>query len=396
MSSQTLKAGDVSAAVVSSVLSALLVFLVAALAPQIRVSLHFNTAGLGFLVSLYYLSAAVSSVPLSRLIEAVGALRAMRWGCALMGLLLLVLAFTVHSFDGLAAIMAVAGLISAGLQNATNLFLVRRTPQNHHGFAFGIKQAAVPMAVLVSGFAVPAVALTLGWRWAFVIAAALAFVTSLAMPRSRISFAEYRSRPPIARLGGRATANLMLLACALALGVAAASALSAFTVTALTDAGQANATAGLLASLGGFAAAGTRIGMGIHADHSHRAHLRVAAAMLGVGALAYVVLALSTSTLSCLLIPAVAVAYAAGWGWNGLFNLAIVSHYPEQAARATGITSVGGRIGGVVGPSVFGLAATHASYTTAWLLVAGAAVCGTLILLAGHRLLKGQPLRPRR
>lgn len=380
-----LKVRDIYAVVVTSVLSSLAVFLVAALALQIRDSLHFGVAGLGVVVSLYYLSAALSSVPLSRFVEAVGSLRAMKWGCLVMGGLLLILAAAVHSFYSLAIVMAAAGAVSSGLQPATNLFLIRRAPSAHHGFAFGIKQAAVPMAVLLGGLSVPAIALTIGWRWAFIIAAVLAILTSMTMPRSRTSFAEYRSRPPIPRLGSTETANLIMLASGFALGVAAASALSAFAVTAFAAAGQSKATAGLLASLGGLAAAITRIAVGLHADRGSRAHLIVVALMLGLGSIAYVMIAIAMTVLPELLIPGVVLAFSAGWGWNGLFNLAIARRYPSQAARATGITSVGARTGGVMGPFVFGLVATHASYSLGWLMAAISAMSAALIILAGRR-----------
>ncbi|HYW77651.1 MAG TPA: MFS transporter [Gammaproteobacteria bacterium] len=379
---------DVSAAVTTSVFSSLAVFLVAALALQIRESLHFGVAGLGVVVSLYYLSAALGSVPLSRAVEAIGALRAMRLGCFLMAMLLIVLAAAVRSLLGLSLLMVAAGVVSSGLQPATNLFLIRRIPRAHHGFAFGIKQAAVPVAVLLGGLCVPVFALTVGWRWAFVAAALLALVAGATMPRSRTSLAEYRARPPIPPLGRAAAGNLILLAVGFALGVAAASALSAFIVTAAAAAGETKATAGLLASLGGVVAAATRIAIGRHVDRHASAHLVIVSTMLAVGVAAYVMLALASSALSALLIPGIVLAFSAGWGWNGVFNLAIASRYPTQAARATGVTSIGGRAGGVVGPLVFGLVVTHASYETAWLLAAGSAMSGALIILAGRRRLQ--------
>jgi MFS family permease len=387
-----LRGGDIFAAVAASVLSALPVFLVAALALQIREALHFGVASLGLVISLYYLSAAVSSVPLSRFVEAVGALRAMRWGCLATGVLLLLTAAIVRSFASLTAVMVATGVVSAVLQPATNLFLVRRAPPTHHGFAFGVKQAAVPLAVALGGLAVPVIALTVGWRWAFVVTAGLALGISRVMPRSRSSLAAYRAHPPaVAHLGRRGITNLILITFGFALGVAAASALSAFTVTAAAAAGQGKAEAGLLASLGGLVAATTRVAVGIHADRGTRAPLVVAASMLGLGAAAYVMLAVATATAPALLIPAIVLAFSAGWGWNGLFSLAIVSRYPSQAARATAITAVGGRIGGVIGPLVFGIVATHASYAWAWALAAVAAIIGALIILAGRRLLDKTP-----
>lgn len=41
------------------------------------------------------------------------------------------------------------------------------------GFAFGVKQSAVPLTAMLAGLAVPVFAVTVGWRWAFGAAAAL-------------------------------------------------------------------------------------------------------------------------------------------------------------------------------------------------------------------------------
>ncbi|GAB3674200.1 MFS transporter [Salinisphaera aquimarina] len=382
---------DLFAAVASSILSSLAVFLVAALALQIGDSLDFGAASLGFLVSLYYLSAALTSIPLSRLVEAIGSLRAMRWGCALMGMLL-ILAGAAPNFPCLLIVIALAGAVSAGVQPATNLFIVRRIPSAHQGFALGIKQAAVPIAVLIAGLSVPAIALTIGWRWGFIIAAVIAFATSMALPPSRSSLAEYRAHPPTVKQLGRSGVNsLVLLAVGFGLGVAAASALSAFAVTAVVAANLGHGTAGLVAGLGGCCAAVVRVGIGIHADRSRSPHLVVVASMLGLGAIAYLMLAASTLTVPALLIPGIMLAFGAGWGWNGLFNLAVVRRYPTQAARATGITSVGARAGGVIGPAVFGVVVTHGSYTWAWLIAAASAMLGASIILFGRRMLDSDP-----
>lgn len=377
---------DVVAVVAASVVSSLTLFLVAGLAFQIRGSMHFSVSTLGSVISLYYLCAALGSVPMSRLVEMLGALRSIRWGCMLMAALLLILAAGVHHIVGLAAVMAMAGVLSSGLQPATNLFLVRRVPHEYRGFAFGVKQAAVPMAVLLGGLAVPAFGLTVGWRWAFVTAAFLAFIASISTPRSRYSFAQYRANPPpIDKLGTDGVFNLILLAVGFGLGIASASALAGFVVTATVALGQGEGMAGVLAGVGGLAAAATRIALGLYADRGDRPHFVIVATMLCIGAVAYATLAFFTKATTVVLVPLIVIAFSAGWGWNGLFNLAIVNRYTSQAARATGITSVGGRAGGVVGPLVFGLVVDHFSFRVAWLLVSLASVCGAMVILGGRR-----------
>ena len=68
-------------------------------------------------------------------------------------------------------------------QLASNLTLSRSVPAHRLGLSFGVKQAAIPLATLLAGAAVPAVALTVGWRWAYVIASGLAVLALLGAPR---------------------------------------------------------------------------------------------------------------------------------------------------------------------------------------------------------------------
>jgi len=220
----------------------------------------------------------------------------------------------------------------------------------------------------------------------------IAWTISAALPASRTSLAEYRAAPPrVDGLGHSGVRILVWLAVGFGFGVAAASALSAFAVTAVVAADIDNGLAGLIAGLGGCAAAIVRVGIGVHADRGRTSHLAVVATMLGLGTIAYLMLAVSTLTLPMLLIPGIILAFGAGWGWNGLFNLAIVRRYPSQAARATGITSVGARTGGVVGPAVFGVVVTHGSYTLAWLIAAASATIGASLILIGRRWLDTPP-----
>ncbi len=58
-------------------------------------------------------------------------------------------------------------------QLASNTVLTEWAPEKHRGLLFGAKQASVPLCIMIGGLSVPVVALTLGWRWAFVFGAAL-------------------------------------------------------------------------------------------------------------------------------------------------------------------------------------------------------------------------------
>ncbi len=378
---------DTTSAVAATVASSLPVFLVGSVAVQISAELDLPADRLGAVVAVYYLGAALSSAPFGRFAERFGGLRTMRWTCVVSAVLLLLIATVARSATSLGVLMLAAGIVGAAMQPGSNLYLARRVPPGWQGRAFGVKQAAVPITALIGGLAVPTVALTVGWRWTFVLGAVWALVTLAALPRPQESLAQRRARRPAvpARIE---MAPLLVLALAFALGISAASALAAFLVSGVVAAGLGNGTAGLLAALGGAAAAASRIVTGVRADRRGRRHLPVVAGMLALGAVGYLGLALDARTgLHLLLVPAVLLSYAAGWGWNGLFNFAVVRTHEGAPARATGIVQTGGRVGGVVGPAVFGFVVAHGTYSLAWLLTALVTLASALVMLVGRRML---------
>ncbi|MGH9072912.1 MAG: MFS transporter, partial [Acidimicrobiales bacterium] len=162
-------------AVVVSTAAALPAFLVGAVAVQLRHSLAFGPTALGGAIAVYFAAAAVASVPCGRLADRAGAPRVMQMAAAGSALALGGIAAGARSWAELVGALAVAGVASAAAQPAVNLFLSEAVT-GAQGLAFGIKQAAVPLATLLSGLAVPAIALTVGWRWAFAGGAALAAV----------------------------------------------------------------------------------------------------------------------------------------------------------------------------------------------------------------------------
>ncbi len=378
------------ASAAGTVAVALPAFLMGALAVQIRQSLHFGPGALGLIVAFYYVGAAAASVPLGRLVESLGALRMMRIASIASAVVLEGLAWTTHNPAVLAAWLVLAGLASAGMQPAANLYMVRRLPLGRQGLAFGLKQSAVPLTATLAGLSVPAVALTLGWRAAFGLAGAFAIAVAVTLPRPRRTRAEQRAVAAAERTGGVDNTGrraLWVLAIGFGLGVASAAALTAFLASSVVAAGMGRAAAGLLVALGGIAAICGRLTAGWMADRRSGGHLMAVACMLAIGSAAYLALALvSYQRLAVLIVPVVIVVFTVGWGWNGLFNFAIIDQYRERPAWATGITQTGGRLGGVFGPFVFGQIANHASYGAAWVALAVAsAAAATITAIVARR-----------
>lgn len=378
---------DVISAIAASTSTSFAVFLTGALAVQMGATLHFGPDSLGFAVSIYYLGASAGSVPFGKLTEAIGGARVMRPTAIIAGVLLALIAAIVDSWLALSVVLFFAGIVSSAMQPATNLFLARRIPRDRQGFAFGIKQSAIPFASLVGGLAVPGIALTVGWRWAFVLAALWSGVTAAIIPRSHTTLAAYRARHKDPAPQGD-LAPLVVLGIGFGLGIFAAAAMTAFLVTSGVAGGLAKSDAGFLAGVAGAVAVTVRIYSGVLADRRGRGHFKVVAVMLVLGCLGYFGLAMGAFSKTAIFFWFGAIiAYGAGWGWNGLFNYAVIQTHPQTPARATSITQVGGRLSSVFGPLVFGVVVAHWSYAAAWVINGVIAVLGALIIVYGRHML---------
>ncbi|MEU4419498.1 MFS transporter [Actinoplanes sp. NPDC024001] len=353
------------------------VFLVAGLAVQIGDQLGFSAAGLGLVVSAYFGASALASVPAGALVERYGATRVARLGAALAALVLIGIAVATSSLWTLIAILALGGAANAMGQLSSNASLSRYVPVGRQGLTFGIKQAAIPIATLLAGAAVPVVALTVGWRWAFVLAALLAVAV---IPLVPTDFAHRRqSREP-----GRATGALVVLGIAGMLAAASANALGSFLVSSAADNGISPGPAGLALTLGGAVCAVARLIGGWQADLRPGAQVGVIAGLLIFGAAGLALLAMPGEVA---LLAGVVLGFGFGWSWPGLMNFAVVRLHPQAPAAATSITQAGIYAGGCVGPLGLGTIAHVAGYPAMWLTGAVAMLTAAALMTLGSRLL---------
>jgi MFS family permease len=142
--------------------SVLPVFLTGALAVQLGDELGFDPAGLGLVVALYFGVSALCSLPVGRLVERWGGAVTSRIAVLGVAVVMLVLAVLADSYTSLVVILLCGAWCNVMGQLASNLTLARAVPAHRLGLSFGVKQAAIPLATLLAGAAVPAVALTVG------------------------------------------------------------------------------------------------------------------------------------------------------------------------------------------------------------------------------------------
>ena len=362
-------------------------FLFGAMAVQVRDDLSFSEAGTGLGVAAFFAAASVGSAALGRRAERIGAARALRFAALWSAAAQLAVAGLARSLASLLLLLAVAGAANALAQPSANLLIARALPVRRQGLAFAVKQSAIPLATLLSGLAVPAVALTAGWRWAFAAAAFLSVVAAVSVPGG--AGGGRAGRPAGAAEGGdlcRAPLRTMVvLSTGIALGAASAGTLGAFLVSSGVDAGLSPGTAGLTLTVGSMVGITMRLVSGLLADRRDGGHLRVVAVMLALGSVAYALLATGRPVI---FLAAVPLAFGAGWAWPGLFNLAVVRANPASPAAATGITQTGTYLGAVAGPLAFGFLAEHASFAAAWLAAAAVALAASGAMWAGRAMLR--------
>lgn len=356
-------------------------FLTGGLAVQLREELDFGSGALGLAVAAFFGFSAAMSAVMGRFVERIGAHRGMRLAVIGSAASLLGVALFARSWTGLVACLMLGGLANATTHPATHLSLARNVPPGRQGLSFGIKQAAIPTATLLAGLAVPTLALTVGWRWAFAGAAALALLVAFVVPRETQGGVR---RVKEARAGDARVAPLVLLALGIGLGSTAATPLGAFLVESSVVSGLRPGTAGLLLALGSAFSIVVRVVLGNLADRMSGGRLRLVAAMLGIGVAGF---ALLSTGMGSLLVVGTLLGFGAGWGWPGIFNFAIVKTNPGAPAAATGITQTGASGGAALGPLIFGLVVEWTSYSTAWLVCGAFALAALAAILAGRHML---------
>lgn len=365
-------------AVIVTTASVLPVFLTGAMAVQLSRDLAFDPSGLGLVVALYFGVSALCSLPVGMVVERFGARVTSRIAVVGAAVLMAALGLGARSYVALVVLLLCGAWCNVMGQLSSNLTLARSVPAHRMGLSFGVKQAAIPAATLLAGLAVPAVALTVGWRWAYGIGALLALAALFACPRAD-------ARPPArAAKGDRATGALAVIGAASGLAAGTATALGIFLVASAVDRGIDPGLAGLVLTLGSVVGLSARLLHGWLADRRTGGHVAVVAASLASGAAGFLLLAVPGTPA---LVVGVVLAFGLGWAWPGLLQFAVVRLNPSAPAAATSIVQVGVYAGGFAGPIVFGSLATHAGFPTAWTVNAVVMLVSAALMLVGRRML---------
>lgn len=338
-------------------------FLVGAISVQVSDEFAISPGRYGWAMGAYFLSATALSVLGGRLVQRIGPRRQLI-GCLVTTIFAQTLiAAVVESFGAMVACLAVCGAVNALNQTAVNLALTRaRLPRL--GLAIALKQSGMPSAAMISGAAVPVLALTLGWRSAFVLGIVVAAVGLLLVVRW--------IEPGEVDVGGRVTpvSTNWALYWSLVGGAFlsfAAGGLTSWTVASGVDAGLSEGVAGWMLSVGAGFGISARLFWGVRIDRLKVRPYGVAAALAAIGAIGMIGLASRTETVH---IAATFLAFGAGWAWPVFTNFGIMRANGDAAGAASGITQMGIYFGVFAGPLVTGWTIDEWGYSTMWVVVA--------------------------
>ncbi len=314
-----------TAASLATMCSTLPVFLTGALSVQIRNDLGYSITMVGLFIGSAFAVAGLASASMGRVAQMLGPGRALRAGLAGTALAMMgIAAWADHPWQFL-VLIGFSGFVNALNQPAANLLLSNRVRKERLGMALAVKQSGMPGSALLGGAAVPAIALTVGWRWAYVAAAILTLVAIAIQPMGAADTVKLVNAKSNDARPDMPSRLLALYATVGFLGAMTAGAMVSLLTSGATNAGMGEGPAGWLLSLGSAAGITSRLYQGWAVDYRGILPIQRLVWLLGIGSGGLLLMS-AASPLSYAV--AVVPAFAAGWAWPG--SVQPLGH-PEQS-----------------------------------------------------------------
>ena len=332
------------------------------MAPVAAAELDVSAQGIGWFVALEYLFAMLSGLACGALIVRFGPVRVCQTCVCLAAA-----GLAVGTGALLPVVFAAAGLIGSGyglVNPVSSHILASAAPPRMMSLIFSIKQTGVPLGGALAGALVPALVLSLGWRWAAVAVALLCLALALALQPLRAADAAAQR----ATGGGRAAdyfaplgmvfANPAVLELAIVSMIfgSAQLALIAYFVSYLNlELGYGLVVAGLIYSSAHVAGIIGRVTWGAVADRwlSPRSMLGLLGVMMALSGMG--VASFSAAWPLPAVIAVSALFGASAVGWNGVYLAEVARRAPPGRVGAiTGGTQFFTFIGALAAPPLFG------------------------------------------
>ena len=366
------------------------------LSPFLKSSFHLSAAQIGWLTSATAIAYAPSMLVAGWLADRIGVRRVLLAGTLVTGISIGAVALA-PSYAAMLALLACSGFGCGFIYPSAIKAIMGWFAPRERATAIGVNQAAVNVSGILGAAIMPTLALRLGWRSGFVLAALLALAVCAAVALL------YRDAPGHGAVAGpnlaptapRAAVRVGLLAVLrsrdiVLLGLAAMflcmiefAAVAQLVLFLKVDwAYTAVAAAGLLAfcqAAGAVAKPLSGLVSDRLLDHRRRGPL-IGLAVLATLACAFLALIRPGQTVA--LWTALALLGFGAVGWGGLFGtLAGETAGPAAAGAAAGATGAIDNIGIFIGPPLFGwLVDRTGSYAPAWWTMCAAGGCACLLL----------------
>lgn len=367
--------------VLTVMVNSLPVFMVGSLGSFIRADVGIDTGTLGIAVAATFAASSLFAMYGGRLGERLGPFRTLRIAmCALGAVTIAIPLLGATSWVSFFVLMVLLGITMTAVQPAANIAIFEHVPADRQGLGFGVKQSAPRLATMLAGLAVPALALTVGWKWAFILTGIAAVLIAVWLPVGR-----WQERPRVVptrfrrgRGEGLLRGDLLVLAAGLTFSGAAATTMGIFLVDTAVAAGIRPGAAGILLAVGSAVSIVARLGVGTVVDRGLVRPFPLMVGLILCGALAGALFAYGGSP--SVVVLATLIGFAGGWGWNGLIVYVVVRLHPRSPGEASGLSQAAISLGGVIGPASFGLVTTAFSLREAWALMTLSSLIGAVLV----------------
>lgn len=371
--------------------SVAVVSLVGLLSVELTADLGFGDAGLGVVVSAFWLVTSIAAPVAGRWIDRRGWPLGASLGGAVCAVCLGACVLLVDSWAGLLVVLAVAG-IGYGLCSPTsNLLVMTAVPARRQASALGLKQTAPPVLLAVAGATLPAFAHTHGWRAAMAVGLTLPLAVLVGTrllvardaPTGRPAPSSQDAVDAVPATGEHRPAPLRTVPVVVAagLGTLSVATITGFAVLTLVGAGLAPVAAAGVVSVGSLLAVLVRLGSGWFLDARPADDLTPLLLVMGVAGLALAMVAAGTAFggTGWLVVAGVVLSLVAAWTWPALLLLAVVRRASGPGA-ASGLLQLGSGLGSAVGPMGFGLLSQAGGRDWAWLAMAASTVVAMVLV----------------
>ena len=348
------------------------------LTPLIQSDLNLSHFQIGIFTTIYFTGAFLSSFPMGWLVDKIGVYATMPIGQFIVGIFILSISM-VNSFVLICTLLFLAGIGHAAINPATAKVVMAWFPLNRRATAMGIKQTGVPIGSALAAAMLPAIALLIGWRKAFILSGLVSItsvILSLIFYRKPTYGDKHSSATPLPdfRISVILKNRDIILLSVLMIGfLMLQSSLETYIVLYCKDVlNYTLITSGFLLSITQIGAISGRLCWGPVSDIFLQAKRKIVLMIIGgISSAMCLVFALLPPNSPILLIGVLVFIFGAcAIGWNAIY-LVFAAELAGRGreGRAIGISLTIAFIGHLIGPPLFGyMVDLSGSYSASWII----------------------------